>query len=89
MFTNFYTKFSPFLNRTVLEDFEHDTKDAAVADILDMELSGYIYSQSIYIGDGQPRRVSLMAEVILLEAERETAENYVPQPQVGVPVLAL
>jgi hypothetical protein len=84
VFRNVFFRYSPLLNATVQDESEHSTKADAVADILEQELTGYSYSYSLYFGDGQPRRVSLMADVIMLEAERERAEIFTPAPQVGI-----
>ena len=88
IFRNIFLRWSPFLNRTVQEETEHPTKEAAVFDIIDMELNGYNYSHSLYLADGQPRRTSLMIEVIMLEGERADAAAFVPQPPVGIPSIA-
>ena len=88
IFRNVFTRWSPLLNRTVQEETEHATKADAVADILEQEATGYEYSHSIFFGEGQPRRVSLLFDALLLEAERETAESFVPSPQVGVSSIA-
>src|SRR5690348_5408253 len=79
-FRNVFFRYSPLLNRTVQDESEHATKADAVADIIEQEATGYEYSHSIFFGDGQPRRVNLMADVIMLEAEREAAETFVPAP---------
>src|SRR4051794_32492672 len=88
VFRNVFIRWSPILNRTVLEDTEHSSKNAAISDILDVEATGYEYSHRLYLGDGQPRRVSLLFDAMLLEAEIEAAETFVPTPQVGVSSIA-
>ena len=88
IFRNIFLRWSPFLGRTVQEETEHSTKQAAVEDIIEMELNGYNYSHSLFLADGQPRRVSLMVEVILLEGEREAAAVYVPTVPVGIAAAA-
>ena len=84
IFRNVFIRWSPVLNHMVEHDTEHSSKADTVADIIDIEATGYSYSHSLYLGDGQPRRVSLLIEVILAESERAAAA-FVPMPPVGVP----
>jgi|tagenome__1003787_1003787.scaffolds.fasta_scaffold11394104_1 hypothetical protein len=88
VYRNIFWRYSTLLNRTVQDESEHVTKADAVADILEQEATGYEYSHSIYFGDGQSRRVSLLFDAMLLEAEREAADSFVPSPHVGVSTIA-